>query len=133
MRPIGKTKDGGRGAGDFERYAVADRGRADRCRRPGAVQNGAGDDFALRHRRRRDGVTRGKPDEPAAEHRQHERCGEDEDFEAVAAEFERRVKAKAQAWFEKWKADYVASAGRAADEGPLGAMAGADSDGKNGP
>ena len=42
-----------------------------------------------------------------------ERCGEDEDFEAVAAEFERRVKAKAQAWFEKWKADYVASAGRA--------------------
>lgn len=51
------------------------------------------------------------------------------DFEAVVAEFDRRVEAKAQAYLERWKAEYEASARRAADGGAVGD----GGDGRNGP
>lgn len=51
------------------------------------------------------------------------------DFEAVVAEFDRRVEAKAQAYLERWKAEYEASARRAADCGAVGD----GGDGRNGP
>lgn len=58
-----------------------------------------------------------------------ERGGEVADYDAVAAEFDRRVKAKADAYFEQWKADHERSGtGRAADP-----ALGTGGDGKNGP
>lgn len=48
-----------------------------------------------------------------------ERAGEAADFDAVVAEFDRRVEAKAQAYLLRWKADYEANARRASDGGAL--------------
>ncbi|MBD9371526.1 hypothetical protein IB238_02580 [Rhizobium sp. ARZ01] len=59
----------------------------------------------------------------------NERRGEVADYDAVVAEFDRRVKAKADAYFEQWKADYE-RCGKAPAADP--AM-GTGSDGKNGP
>ena len=54
-------------------------------------------------------------------------------FELVA-EFDRRVEAKAKAYFERWKADHEANARRAADGGAQGDRVGdGAADGGNGP
>lgn len=49
-----------------------------------------------------------------------ELAGEAADFDAVVAEFDRRVEAKAKAYLERWKADHEANARRAADGGAQG-------------
>ena len=55
--------------------------------------------------------------------------GEAADYDAVVGEFDRRVKAKALAYFEQWKADHARSGtGPAADP-----ATGTGDDGKNGP
>ncbi|MCD2180986.1 hypothetical protein [Rhizobium sp. GN54] len=59
------------------------------------------------------------------------------DFDAVVAEFDRRVEEKANAYLERWKADYEESARRAADGGTVDGggtgAAGPGGDGENGP
>lgn len=42
------------------------------------------------------------------------------DFQAVVAEFDRRVEEKARAYFERWKAEHAANAGQAAGDGAMG-------------
>ncbi|HVK93041.1 MAG TPA: hypothetical protein VM468_16835 [Mycoplana sp.] len=56
-------------------------------------------------------------------------AGDTADFEAVVAEFDRRVEAKARAYFEQWKADHEARAERSAADPAMGV----GGDGKNGP
>jgi hypothetical protein len=58
-----------------------------------------------------------------------ELAGETADFEAVVAEFDQRVEAKAQAYLKQWKADHEARAGPSSAD-PIMAAGG---DGKNGP
>ncbi|MFD1327613.1 hypothetical protein [Mycoplana ramosa] len=62
-----------------------------------------------------------------------ERRGEVADYEAVVAEFDRRVNAKVQAYIEQWKADHErCGAGEAADPA-MGSAVGTGDDGQNGP
>ncbi|MDR6757178.1 hypothetical protein J2Y48_002474 [Mycoplana sp. BE70] len=62
-----------------------------------------------------------------------ERRGEVADYDAVVAEFDRRVNAKVQAYIEQWKADHErCGTGSAADPG-MGPAKGAGEDGANSP
>lgn len=58
-----------------------------------------------------------------------EREGAVADTDALIAEFDRRVEAKAQAYLAKWKAEHENCAGRMEDV----AVSGSGADGKNGP
>ncbi|NVP54189.1 hypothetical protein [Mycoplana rhizolycopersici] len=58
-----------------------------------------------------------------------ERQGEVADIDALIAEFDRRVEAKARAYLEKWKAEH----GTCAERTEGGAVSGSGADGKNGP